>query len=464
MERIVNIKVEQIYPHPDNPRKDVGDVAELAESIKKNGIMQNLTVIPISALTEEPDKQPGADEISLLSDFHALIGHRRLAAAKMAGLSEVPCKIVSKISKKEQVGIMLEENMQRNDLTIYEQAQGFQMMLDLGETEDSIAEKTGFSKTTIRHRLNIAKLDQAELKKKEQDDSFQLSLKDLYALEQVGDIKTRNKILKEARDSRDLIWKAQNAVNSEKRQKKIAQFKELFKEADIKAAPKGTEHEMWNGKWDVVKEWDIDGKEVPTQLRISKGDEELFWIVLYERTVKVIKKHVKPKKEVTPEELAKKKRDAEKKRIEEILKNMNARRKDFIMNIINGKIEPLKNEGEIKDEIWRIMMSRENIYVSSGGVFTFFTGKSCYMCSAEETDAGMKQVAKCSVLHQMLAALSNGLSSNNLYLWDYNDNYNESMGNTLIRTYNLLERYGWSFEEEEEQLINGTHGFYKNKK
>ena len=43
---IVNIGIEQIFQHPENPRKDLGDVTELAESIKKNGVMQNLTVIP----------------------------------------------------------------------------------------------------------------------------------------------------------------------------------------------------------------------------------------------------------------------------------------------------------------------------------------------------------------------------------------------------------------------------------
>ena len=48
---IVMINVNNIYPHPDNPRKDVGDVTELAESIKKQGVMQNLTVIPLPALT-----------------------------------------------------------------------------------------------------------------------------------------------------------------------------------------------------------------------------------------------------------------------------------------------------------------------------------------------------------------------------------------------------------------------------
>ena len=95
---------------------------------------------------------------------------------------------------------MLEENMQRGDLTIWEQAQGFQMMLDLGETEDTIAEKTGFSKKTIRHRLNIAKLDSKTLMEKERQDGYQLTLTDMYELEKIKDIKTRNKILKESTD------------------------------------------------------------------------------------------------------------------------------------------------------------------------------------------------------------------------------------------------------------------------
>ena len=114
---VVKIRVENIYPHPDNPRKDLGDVTELAESMKKHGVMQNLTVIPASALTADPEDQPDADKVSVISDFHALIGHRRLEAAKLAGLVEVPCQIRSKISRKEQVGIMLLENIQREDLT-----------------------------------------------------------------------------------------------------------------------------------------------------------------------------------------------------------------------------------------------------------------------------------------------------------------------------------------------------------
>lgn len=111
----------------------------------------------------------------------------------MAGLETVPC-IVSDMDEKEQTSVMLLENIQRSDLTVYEQAQGFQMMLDLGETEDTIAEKTGFSKKTVRHRLNIAKLDSKTLMEKERQDGYQLSLTDLYELEKIKDVKTRDKI------------------------------------------------------------------------------------------------------------------------------------------------------------------------------------------------------------------------------------------------------------------------------
>ncbi len=150
MAEIQNISIELVKVHPNNVRKTYNDIEELAESIKAKGILQNLTVVPDP---QEPGK------------YLTVIGNRRLTAARMAGLETVPC-IVSDMDEKEQTSVMLLENIQRSDLTVYEQAQGFQMMLDLGETEDTIAEKTGFSKKTVRHRLNIAKLDSKTLMEK----------------------------------------------------------------------------------------------------------------------------------------------------------------------------------------------------------------------------------------------------------------------------------------------------------
>ena len=105
--RNVMIPIEALKPHPDNPRKDVGDITELAESIKANGVFQNLTVL----------------KGDILDGYTVVIGHRRLAAARAAGLTELPCMVVE-MDEREQISTMLLENMQRNDLTVYEQAQG----------------------------------------------------------------------------------------------------------------------------------------------------------------------------------------------------------------------------------------------------------------------------------------------------------------------------------------------------
>lgn len=178
--RNVDLPISKIYPHPDNPRKDVGDVSELAESIKANGIFQNLTVVG------------GGKGAPTADDYTVIIGHRRLSAAKQAGLKQVPCMVVE-MDEREQAATMLLENMQRSDLTIYEQAQGFQMMLDLGETQDGIAEKTGFSKSTIRHRLKLLELDPEEFAKAQER---QATFSDYIELEKLKNPESKTEALK----------------------------------------------------------------------------------------------------------------------------------------------------------------------------------------------------------------------------------------------------------------------------
>ena len=143
------LAVDLLYPHPDNPRKKLGDLTELSESIKAMGVMQNLTVVP---RVEEP------------GTYTIIIGHRRHGAAKKAGLCELPCVIVE-MSEQEQIATMLLENIQRSDLTAYEQAKGFQMMMDFGDSVSQIVEKTGFSESTVRRRLKMAELDEETLEK-----------------------------------------------------------------------------------------------------------------------------------------------------------------------------------------------------------------------------------------------------------------------------------------------------------
>ncbi len=439
---IIDIDVEHIHPHPDNPRKDLGDISELVESIRKNGIMQNLTVIP-----QDED----------WNEFTVIIGHRRLAASKEAGVRMVPCRIVEGMTMKEQVGTMLEENMQRNDLTIWEQAQGFQMMMDLGETEESIAEKTGFSRTTIRHRLNIAKLNQDTLKKKEQDECFQLTLKDLYELEKVSDIDTRNRILKEARDSRDLIWRAQNAASEEKRKRAKKQLIPMLKKLGIQPTPKGAENEIYSAKWDTVKEISLD-KELPEQISI-KCKEPMFYTEHY-RTMLIIKKAKKQAKPKTEHELQREKIEQGRKKINARRKEMAAVRKEFIRNVLSGKIEPLKDESELQKLLWEVMLLG-GAYVSMNSLRDFYLEKESWKCTQEEKDAAERKARGHSVNYQMLIFMVN--ATKDLELADYNGEFKAESGRALKVLYKALALYGFSFESDEEQLLDGTHELYVKK-
>ena len=150
------VSTDKISNHPDNPRKNLGDLSELTDSIKAHGILQNLTIVPV---TNHPGYTASADDAEDGIEYYAVIGNRRLGAAKLAGLGEVPC-VVSGMDYQEQIRTMLTENIQRSDLTPYEQAAGFQMMLDLGETAETISQKTGFSSSTVRSRLKLLELDQ----------------------------------------------------------------------------------------------------------------------------------------------------------------------------------------------------------------------------------------------------------------------------------------------------------------
>lgn len=156
MNTIEQLPVSRLLPHPDNPRKDLGDLTELTESVRENGILQNLTVVSADQVpfVQIPDPQE--------TWYVVIIGHRRHAAAKAAGLETVPC-VVTGMDRKTQLSTMLMENVQRNDLTPYEQAQGFHQLSLLGCSAAEISRRSGFSKKTVLHRIEMAKLDQKAL-------------------------------------------------------------------------------------------------------------------------------------------------------------------------------------------------------------------------------------------------------------------------------------------------------------
>lgn len=202
MKKIEMIAVADIYPHPQNPRKELGDLSELTESIKQNGIFQNLTVVPRDG-----------------GGYTAIIGHRRLAAAKEAGLSEVPCAIVE-MSEQEQLETMLVENMQRSDLTVYEQAEGFQLLLDFGNSIEKIAKNSGFSESTVRRRVKLLELDKGKFKAASDKGA---TLDDFAKLDKIKDPERKNKVL-ESIGTSDFEYAISRAIQEEKSEERINKF------------------------------------------------------------------------------------------------------------------------------------------------------------------------------------------------------------------------------------------------
>ncbi|MBP1581124.1 MAG: ParB/RepB/Spo0J family partition protein [Oscillospiraceae bacterium] len=174
------IPINNLHPHPDNPRKDLGDLTELAESIKVNGVLQNLIVSP-----------RWSKEKNCLDGYRIIVGHRRHAAAKLAGLEDLPC-IVACMTPQEEFRAMMMENVQRENLTAYEEAEGFQTMLDMGESVKQVAQTTGFSETTIRRRAKLLDLDREKFHKAAERGA---TMTDYLKLNEIKDPVLRNTVL-----------------------------------------------------------------------------------------------------------------------------------------------------------------------------------------------------------------------------------------------------------------------------
>lgn len=152
---IDHVDLTAVKAHPDNPRVDVGDVTDLAASILSVGLLEPLVVAPPH--DGIPHRQMGKARYLLIA------GHRRLAAARKAKLAKVPVLVRTDLtSRAGQVEAMLVENLQRTDLTPVEEADAYQLILDLdGLTQKALAEKIGQPVTRVRDRLRLTKIGDA---------------------------------------------------------------------------------------------------------------------------------------------------------------------------------------------------------------------------------------------------------------------------------------------------------------
>lgn len=217
--------------------------------------------------------------------YTVIIGHRRLAAAKQAGLTEVPCAVVD-MDYKTQLSTMLLENMQRSDLTVYEQAQGMQMMFDLGVSVAEIVEKTGFAETTVRKRLKIATLPTAQMQQAVERGG---KLEDYVQIADIKDEGERRELLKVI-GTRDFEFSLSRA-----KKRQIEAEKTPLVKAELKAiGAKAVKNQIYSSAYEWIERCEIaDWKE--GTFKKPKNKEKLFWEISY-GTAYLMRKKVKASK------------------------------------------------------------------------------------------------------------------------------------------------------------------------
>jgi ParB/RepB/Spo0J family partition protein len=176
---VVMMPLHLITPAADNPRRDVGDITELAESIKAGGIHQPLVVCNNSP------RMAGDPE------YKIVIGHRRFAAAQLAGRFRVPV-LVRKFTEQERLEAMMVENLQRSDLTALEEAGAFKTLTTMGLSQRDIATRIGRSQAHVSRRLALLELPEEAAKAL---DTGSITLDDAVEITKLAD---HPKALKEA--------------------------------------------------------------------------------------------------------------------------------------------------------------------------------------------------------------------------------------------------------------------------
>ena len=455
MNEIKMIPIGDLEHHPDNPRADLGDVAELAASIQAKGIMQNLTVIP------DLDK----------GKYLVVIGNRRLEAAKLAGLVELPCRIAD-MTKTEVLQTMIAENMQRTDLTVMDQINGIGKMQQLGMTLPEIAKGTGLSETTVRRRATIGTLPKKQLEKACEKGASLLDLLEVTKLEDPAD---QEKVL-ESFGTNNFSYSIANAVRSQNMKKWRDEFLPKL-QAVYPKARKCKDQDRWNDTWETVFTWRFDDRNDPAPIpepeegvKYGIAADDIPWNI----TLMKINEDAK-------------KRKAEEKDNREWMKWLKEQ-----ATILNKEAAELrysfirkfrfKNAKE-RTEFWKLVeefLWRNKAFTDGYGSSSMSgqlvreimgipveqyeerkqRGAESFEIECERRGANMDSVFLAwAVCGGACGGASYSMAN---YVSDYNGTHVES--EELDKVYEFLCRLGYQMSDFEKSLQKGTHPFVKNPK
>ncbi len=432
--QLTYLPIEKLIPHPDNPRKELGDLSELADSIRQSGVYQNLTVVPDG------------------ENYKIIIGHRRRAAAELAGLTELPC-IIADMTEAEQLATMLLENMQRSDLTIVEQAQGMQLMLDIGFSVDEISEKTGFSKSTVNKRLKVAELPKDAAKAAEERGG---RLEDFIQLGKIENAEKRAGLLALVGTS-EFDWRINAALRQQIAERNRPSVEQYFKALGVKPLKPS---EKWSSKYFQKRccyydKEDFDINEALKDFTFEAGKQYFYYLSDRDFDIKVEREKEKPRKK-SKKEIAVEQRNKE---FTDKFAQMYQLRRDFINEF---RAYTLYKAQIFK---WLTFYAMDKVISYTSSDSDFLKEKSNIkdiILYDEQRDALEK--FKENPEAPFIACISliydgEGMCCVHKGYFEEMPTYCENK--SLKRIYAFLCDIGYQLSTEEQQLLDGTHELYK---
>jgi ParB family chromosome partitioning protein len=143
------LHLSQIEPDPNQPRSSMGDLEELMSSIRDKGVLEPILVRPMADKNGRPGRR-----------YRIISGERRFQACKAISQEEIPA-IIMEVEEDEALEIALIENLQRKDLTPFEEAEGYRALGDIhGYTHEQIASAVSQARTSVTESLQLLKMSQ----------------------------------------------------------------------------------------------------------------------------------------------------------------------------------------------------------------------------------------------------------------------------------------------------------------